>query len=1119
MNDTVTPASLFPAEQIRLAEISVYNWGTFADCHVARISHDGTLITGETGAGKSSLIDATQLLYLPRNKAVFNTAAAQAARDDRSLLSYVRGKYRHDDAEDGQGYGGFARRHSTASGVRGLFRYGDQIFTLIALFWVSGTTTAQRDISNLYIVADENLPLDEVVNHLRKGDRRTVKLAHKDRPAIAFYDDFESYRIRYQERLYFENPNAPGLLTRALGLKKIEDLTHLIQHFVLDAGTIRETAAAAVRGFRDLEVVHEQLLDTRARAEYLQKLPKLRDNLRASRADVRRLDQQARQALPIYFAREWTRLLSARLASQHTDHTAKRLVVQQTQADKERADLHWESMHEVYLQAGGGAVEKLEAEREAAAVTFKNVTSNAREYVALASTLGLSTTVSAEQFAAAQQVAAAELANEAATKETLLNEIVETGSAKKLAEDDVTTVQRDLAAAQRRRDSAVPEVYANRRNQLAEDLNIPRDRLMFVAELIDVLPEAEEWRGAIERALGGEKLTLAVPEDETARVARWANQNHLGIRFRFQPVTTVAGRPVFRPDSFLHKVSWRDHPYREWAKALLSHGDLRCVETPEECERNPYTLTRQGLIQRKKGDFLKDDRSRIDDDRTWAIGYTNTARLQRLERQLKEQIVLRDAAQRADSAARERQRQFDVRASQLKALQGVVWSEIDVGTAQHSVARLDQALERARASGGALAKAKANLDDARAGRDQAEQVLSEARQSENEVRRALEKSQADLTRYQPIAEGGLSDEALAVAHELAGSRRDEDLDGIEAAERDTALKLEKVLQQVKTQEAESVQHATGIISGFYHSQRWHPIAVDWGPSVDSIDDYVQHHEFIVAKGLPELVTRFGEMLTKHSTQSLAAVNQQMKNERENIADRIQAINDVLKRTEFRKNTYLHLDARPGRYPLNDEYNDKVTRALALATSDDHEARYAALKAAIDILAKATDPVFAGSKENTRLLDPRFQFEFVAKEFEQGNSVHKDIWASSAGKSGGEKESFAGTIVAASLAYVLTPAGSDKPIYCTVFLDEAFSNTSAAYSRRVLKTFRELRLHLNLITPFKNIELARDCARLLVLVRKNEEHNTSHLDEITWEYIDQKQRERAAALGIKVEANA
>ena len=111
--------------------------------------------------------------------------------------------------------------------------------------------------------------------------------------------------------------------------------------------------------------------------------------------------------------------------------------------------------------------------------------------------------------------------------------------------------------------------------------------------------------------------------------------------------------------------------------------------------------------------------------------------------------------------------------------------------------------------------------------------------------------------------------------------------------------------------------------------------------------------------------------------------------------------------------------------------------------------------------------------------------------------------SSSGKSGGEKESFAGTIVAASLAYVLTPDGYEHPVYSTVFLDEAFSNTAEAVSRRVLRVFKELHIHVNLITPYKNLNLARESARSLVIAERDAENHTSRLSEITWEEIDRK----------------
>ena len=50
----VSPNELFSSGQIRLAELSVFNWGSFHGLHTAKIDPDGTLITGDNGAGKPS---------------------------------------------------------------------------------------------------------------------------------------------------------------------------------------------------------------------------------------------------------------------------------------------------------------------------------------------------------------------------------------------------------------------------------------------------------------------------------------------------------------------------------------------------------------------------------------------------------------------------------------------------------------------------------------------------------------------------------------------------------------------------------------------------------------------------------------------------------------------------------------------------------------------------------------------------------------------------------------------------------------------------------------------------------------------------------------------------------
>jgi uncharacterized protein YPO0396 len=64
--------------------LSVYNWGSFSNAiHTAEFHPNGTLITGDNGAGKSTFIDALTALLLRAGKASFNVAAAQGGTNDR----------------------------------------------------------------------------------------------------------------------------------------------------------------------------------------------------------------------------------------------------------------------------------------------------------------------------------------------------------------------------------------------------------------------------------------------------------------------------------------------------------------------------------------------------------------------------------------------------------------------------------------------------------------------------------------------------------------------------------------------------------------------------------------------------------------------------------------------------------------------------------------------------------------------------------------------------------------------------------------------------------------------------------------------------------------------------
>lgn len=83
----------------RLQRLEIFNWGTF-DGRVWILCPNGktSLLTGDIGSGKSTLVDAVTTLLVPSNNIVYNKAAGAENRE-RTLRSYVLGYFKSERQE------------------------------------------------------------------------------------------------------------------------------------------------------------------------------------------------------------------------------------------------------------------------------------------------------------------------------------------------------------------------------------------------------------------------------------------------------------------------------------------------------------------------------------------------------------------------------------------------------------------------------------------------------------------------------------------------------------------------------------------------------------------------------------------------------------------------------------------------------------------------------------------------------------------------------------------------------------------------------------------------------------------------------------------------------------
>lgn len=659
---------------------------------------------------------------------------------------------------------------------------------------------------------------------------------------------------------------------------------------------------------------------------------------------------------------------------------------------------------------------------------------------------------------------------------------------------------------------------------MIESLSLKSDNIRYIGELIDVKEDERSWQGAIERALGGLKTTLLVTSEDYPLVTRWLNQKHTGLHVRVQvaKLQDKVGQVSFFPDGYLTKLVWRENVYRDWLKQFLVKFDLHCVSDTDALNATPFSMTIAGLVQHEKGRFEKKDQRAIDDKRSWSLGFSNKSRLLLLnteQQSLQNQLMDID---KQDKIAIDALELIQAKAQTCQILLKFEWEQIDAPYWHNRLAQFESDLQQLESSSGDIEQAKMRWLEAK----QLLQTVQNDKSTSLIKQGALENDKRyanrQLAQVQSLATSELNDAVFKALHKRVGHITLETAHKQSDFDRGLDTELDKV-RRAKNSAEQSANHIMGTFRG---KDKWIPLTVDWAVGLDGLGDYVAHYLELEREGLPNLVEQFKERLNKHATQSLARVKTKLESEREEILERIEIINQVLMKTEFKQGSHLRLGSKREKFPHVIEFEKKIKLALSQVTSDDHEGRFKLLADVIEILDKASNSATANTLESLRLLDPRYQMSFYAEEIDSVTQEVRDVLESSSGKSGGEKESFAGTIVAASLAYVLTPDGYDKPIYCTVFLDEAFSNTAETVSRRVLRVFKALNIHVNLITPFKNLNLARESARALLIAERDPIMHESRLCEVTWQEMDDiiiKRREasvknEAEALGVTLNPN-
>lgn len=264
-------------------------------------------------------------------------------------------------------------------------------------------------------------------------------------------------------------------------------------------------------------------------------------------------------------------------------------------------------------------------------------------------------------------------------------------------------------------------------------------------------------------------------------------------------------------------------------------------------------------------------------------------------------------------------------------------------------------------------------------------------------------------------------------------------------------------------------------------------------------EYKELYRRIGEDDLPKLLPKFKKRLRENTIQDMAIFQSKLLSNRDVIRERIEEINRSLYDIDYNVGHYIEIECIES---LNSEIKHfrqqlKACTDSDITGSDDNynEEKFLEIEKILSRFSKSRPGRAEEDKKWTAMVtDVRNWYTFAVSErirMEDGRCGEEyEHYTDSSGKSGGQKEKLAYTILAASFVYSFGIIGSRAlPTFRFTAIDEAFLKSSDESARFGLELFRKMGLQLLVVTPLAKIPTIEPYISHLGFVSQNEKRQS------------------------------
>jgi uncharacterized protein YPO0396 len=1114
----------------RLHSVELFNWGTFHK-KIWKIELNGSnsLLTGDVGSGKSTLVDALTCLIVPHQKINFNKAAG-AEKNERNLLTYIKGEYKNTKSEETDSreravslrYNGPS--DSTFSVVIANFNnegYHESI-SLAQVFWI------ENDKPQKLLIIREKLPLSIKDNFSNIEDARELRKRMKDLSNTEVFDDnFSKYSQRFRQLFGMQTDKAIDLFYQTVSMKSVSSLTLFVREQMLERTEIKAQIEDLKKRFDDLNKAFAAVQNARKQKDTLEPLVEFCENFRKFEERIQDIDNIL-QSVPSYFASKKIALLESEIE----DCERKLLQIggqlktlEDTLKEKRKAETQ---INNDIDNNGGARLKEIAADIERKEELNKSKKEKYKAYSDLTTFCELENANTDKTFFRNLKNAENKIEALKERQETILTEHGTLAGKKTTIDESIESESKELESL-KKRENQIPLDFLNIREQLAEALEISEDEIPFVGELLKVNENEKDWEGALERLLRGFGVSMLVPDKHYAQISNYINARRLmdsrnkGMRFEYfkVPYNNKLNKLLneIDSDSVVNKIDIKaDTPFENWLEMELQRRfNLRGVSI-EEFQRQSDVITKEGQFKTGNQRHTKDDRRDLWDRKNFVLGWTNQEKIRAIEKHLNElQIEKEKIVKEIKDLTTENKNNTIFQSKLTQIISYKDWFELNWKDEVDAIIQLGKERAELESSNNILKTLQEKLESVTKEITDTETLQKSKTKESGVIEQSIISHQEVIEECNQTLKTLLENERQSFFPQI-----EKEIEGIVLNIRNID-KAEKDLRIDKNKEKDGIRGRQSTLRDKIIKQmkefkdQFPSDSLDLSDEIEARHEYLDKLEKIVKEGLPKHETTLKTMLNKNTIDDIVAFDNKLDIHEKEIRIKIKNINEHLKEIEFNKGTYIELIADRNRDQDIKVFKEdlKACYSNILDTTDAYtEDRFNDVQ---KILNRFRSNENKDIDWTNKVTDVRNWFDFNASEKYLADNIEKEFYSGSSGKSGGQKEKLAYTIIASALAYQFgLKIGEPKSkSFRFAVIDEAFGKGSDSSAEYGLELFKKLNLQLLIVTPLQKIHIIENYINSVHFV-SNTEGNNSELQNMTVEeYKSAKHLYNIATNGIEI----